>query len=99
MITDLCSGYKADFERIRAAVEHREPDLVPLGELVVDDEVKSALIGREVLSDKDRVDFHVMAGYDFLTAYASTGLSRKPMASNEQRTSETRTSYGKKELG
>jgi uroporphyrinogen decarboxylase len=36
-------------ERVRAAIEHREPDLVPVGEWIVDYEPAARVLGRETL--------------------------------------------------
>ena len=86
--------YKQDFDRVRITVSHKEPDIVPLGELHIDDEVIKAFLNTDNIDNKRKIDFFVNAGYDFVTAYASTGLTKQPVVSNEQRVSETDTSYG-----
>ena len=59
---------KPDFERFRAAVQHRETDRVPFYELLVDYGIQSRFIGREVSADdlKSQVEFWASAGYDFI---------------------------------
>ncbi len=55
-----------DWERIRKAVRHEEPDRVPLLEALVEYPVQSQFLGREVTADdiKSQVEFYYNAGYD-----------------------------------
>ena len=57
-----------DFERIRRAVAHEEPDRVPLCEASVDYAIQSRLLGREVAAwDLEaQVEFWLKAGYDYV---------------------------------
>ena len=57
-----------DFNRIVAALEHREPDRVPLVEAIIDYEIQSQFLGRAVTEDDmaTRVEFWSQAGYDFI---------------------------------
>jgi len=56
-----------DFARLqRALFLDGKPDRVPLIELYVDDQVKSAYLGRPVRGLRDEVDFWISAGYDYV---------------------------------
>jgi uroporphyrinogen decarboxylase len=57
---------KPDFARVRRTLLLQgEPDYVPLFDSL-DKQIKSAFMGRPVVSLKDEVDFAVAAGYDFV---------------------------------
>ncbi|MGD0113601.1 MAG: hypothetical protein ABSD48_17220, partial [Armatimonadota bacterium] len=56
-----------DFSRVRTALLLQgEPDRVPLAEGGIDGEVKTAFLGRPIVSLADEVEFWVKAGYDFV---------------------------------
>jgi len=57
-----------DFERIRKAVAHEEPDRVPLIEALVEYPIQSKFLGREVTDDdlEAQVEFWASAGYDYI---------------------------------
>jgi len=55
-----------DYRRLLAAIEHSEPDRVPLAELGFDSAVKEAFLGRRVRGVCDEVEFWWRAGYDYL---------------------------------
>lgn len=56
-----------DFARIRKVLTLQgKPDRPPLGEFLVDNTIKEAVLGRAILSMKDEVDFWVQAGYDYV---------------------------------
>jgi len=59
---------KPDFNRFLAAVDHRETDRVPLGEILIDYAIQSRFLGREVVADDwaSQVEFWSRAGYDYL---------------------------------
>lgn len=59
---------KPDFERFRKAVNHQEPDRVPLCEALVGYGIMSQFLGREVTPDDvaAQVEFWARAGYDFM---------------------------------
>lgn len=58
---------KPNFERVRRALLLQgEPDRVPLMELEVHQQIKSAFLGRAVKGPADDVEFWVKAGYDFV---------------------------------
>ena len=59
---------KPDFNRFLAAVQHRETDRVPLGEILIDYSVQSTFLGRTVTADDlaGQVEFWSRAGYDFI---------------------------------
>jgi len=57
-----------DFGRIRKTAQHKEPDRVPLCEVLVEYPIQSRFLGREVKS-KDlasQVEFWAKAGYDYI---------------------------------
>ncbi len=56
-----------DFTRLRAALLlEGKPDRVPLIELFVDNQVKSAFLGKRAASLQDEVEFWILAGYDYV---------------------------------
>ena len=56
-----------DFSRLRAALLlEGKPDRVPLIELYVDNQVKSAFLGRPIRSLRDEMEFWILAGYDYV---------------------------------
>ena len=59
---------KPDFNRFLAAVQHRETDRVPLGEILIDYSIQSKFLGRTVTADDlpGQVEFWSKAGYDFI---------------------------------
>jgi uroporphyrinogen decarboxylase len=59
---------KPDFNRFLAAVNHRETDRVPLGEILIDYSIQSRFLGRPVTADDlaAQVEFWSRAGYDFI---------------------------------
>jgi len=58
-----------DFGRLLAAFKRKEPDRVPLIELMVDEEVKVAFLGHPLTSMADEVEFHLAAGYDHVSLF------------------------------
>ncbi len=57
-----------NFERLKKAIHHEEPDRLPLAEALVAYEIQSLFLGRKV-SDSDlqsQVEFWTKAGYDFI---------------------------------
>ena len=54
------------FDRVLSALQHVEPDRIPLGEVWIDPEVKDAYMGVPVRTLKDDVEFWRTAGYDFI---------------------------------
>jgi uroporphyrinogen decarboxylase len=59
---------KPDFDRFKAAVQHQEPDRVPLCEAIVGYSIMSRFLSREVGPDDlaSQVEFWIKAGYDFV---------------------------------
>jgi uroporphyrinogen decarboxylase len=59
---------KPDFNRFLAAVNHRETDRVPLGEILIDYSIQSQFLGRTVTADDlpAQVEFWSKAGYDYI---------------------------------
>lgn len=59
---------KPDFNRFLAAVNHRETDRVPLGEILIHYSIQSKFLGRAVTADDlaGQVEFWSKAGYDFI---------------------------------
>lgn len=60
--------FKPDFERIRKAARHQEPDRVPLCDVLIEYPIQSKFLGREVTADDmaSQVEFWTKAGYDFI---------------------------------
>ncbi len=57
---------KSNFERLRTTLLGGQADRVPLMELAVDVKVMGAYLGREIRDTRDRVDFALAAGYDYV---------------------------------
>ncbi len=57
-----------DFERIRKAARHEEPDRVPLCEVLVEYPIQSRFLGKEVTPDdiESQIAFWAGAGYDYI---------------------------------
>lgn len=57
-----------NFERLKKALHHEEPDRLPLAEALVAYEIQSLFLGRKVTDSdlKSQVEFWVQAGYDFI---------------------------------
>jgi uroporphyrinogen decarboxylase len=55
-----------DFERLKRAIHHEEPDRLPLIEVLVAYEIQSQFLGRKVEDSdlKSQVEFWAKAGYD-----------------------------------
>ena len=58
-----------DFGRLLDTLKRREPDRVPLIELVVDEEVKTAFLNRPLTNVKDEVEFWMATGYDYVPLF------------------------------
>ncbi len=59
------------FERVRRALLRQgEGDRVPLFELSIDKRIKAQLLGREVRTPQDEIEFWRAAGYDFVAVRA-----------------------------
>jgi uroporphyrinogen decarboxylase len=65
------SHRKPDFNRLRTALQCRQPDHVPALELFHDIEVKEAFLGRELKTLQDDIEFHYAAGYDYYSAWVT----------------------------
>jgi uroporphyrinogen decarboxylase len=59
---------KPDFERLRKAVSHQEPDRVPLCEVLIEYPIQSKFLGREVtaVDIASQIEFWTKAGYDYV---------------------------------
>jgi uroporphyrinogen decarboxylase len=59
---------RPDFNRFLAAVNHRETDRVPLGEILIDYSIQGRFLGRPVAAEDlaSQVEFWSKAGYDFI---------------------------------
>ena len=53
-------------ERVLTALNHEEPDRVPIAELGVDQPVKEAFLGKPVCDVRADVEFWWRAGYDYI---------------------------------
>lgn len=64
---------RPDFNRFLAAVNHRETDRVPLGEILIHYSIQSKFLGRTVTADDlaGQVEFWSKAGYDFIPVTVS----------------------------
>ncbi len=57
-------GRKPDFNRLKASLNHQEPDCVPLFEMAIDPEIKTQFMGRSLKGHADEIEFYETAGYD-----------------------------------
>jgi uroporphyrinogen decarboxylase len=76
-----------DFGRLAAALARRQPDRVPLIELMVDEEVKTAFLGRPITSMRDEVEFWLAAGYDYVPLWVLNITPRKVVVIDSHQTS------------
>ena len=62
-----------DFNRFLSAVNHKETDRVPLGEILIDYSIQSEFLGRTVTADDlaSQVEFWAQAGYDYIPIIVS----------------------------
>jgi len=62
------SEIRPDFSRVATTLQHKEPDRVPLAEILVCYEIQSQFLGRKVTDDdlRSQVEFWSQAGYDFI---------------------------------
>lgn len=58
-----------DYNRLITTLWGGQADRVPLLELIVDPEIKSAYLGRPIMSVADDIEFWYQAGYDCVTVY------------------------------
>ncbi len=55
---------KTDFDRVRAALNHEEPDCVPVWETTIEPEIKQQFMGRPLKGHAEEMEFFKLAGYD-----------------------------------
>ena len=55
---------KTDFERLRATLNHQEPDYVPLFEMGIEPEIKQQFMGRPLDGHAEEIEFFQTAGFD-----------------------------------
>ena len=65
-------NFDPDYQRLLKTLRGGEADRVPLLELIVDPEIKSAFLGRPLASAADDIEFWHRAGYDCATVYPET---------------------------
>jgi len=65
-------GFEPDFENLKTVLKGGRGYRVPNAELVIDREIKEALLGRSVESVADEVEFRYQAGYDYV--WLSVGM-------------------------
>lgn len=74
-----------DFERLRKVLLlEGKPDRVPLVELIVDNIVKEAFLGKKILSMKEEVEFWFKAGYDYVSLCPPYDFKIKYQSSKEK---------------
>ena len=59
---------KPNFERLKRAIHHEEPDRLPLAEALVAYEIQSQFLGKKVTDSdlRSQIEFWVKSGYDFI---------------------------------
>ena len=65
-------GYEPDFDNLQSVLRVGRGHRVPPAELVIDQELKEAFLGRPVVGVADEVEFRYQAGYDH--AWISVGM-------------------------
>ena len=79
MLSD--KGFKPDFERVKAALEFREPDRVPNFESFVSCKVREKILGRNIPDGlAGELSYRTQFGYDFL--YLVPPYKKPPIYSN-----------------
>src|ERR1039458_4262195 len=61
-----------DSQRLIRTLRGGQADRVPILELIVDSEIKSAYLGRHLATVADDIEFWHRAGYDYATIYPET---------------------------
>jgi len=63
-------SFAPDFSRLRKVLTRQgEPDRVPFYELFADNEIMEAILGRSVRTVRDRVDYQIKLGYDYVVTW------------------------------
>jgi len=65
-------GYEPDFDNFKTVLQGGRGHRVPIAELVIDQELKEAFLGRPLSGMADEVEFRYQAGYDY--AWVSVGM-------------------------
>ncbi|MEK6646504.1 MAG: uroporphyrinogen decarboxylase family protein, partial [Candidatus Firestonebacteria bacterium] len=71
-----------------------EPDRVPMAELLMNQSVKDAFLGRPVLTVKDDVEFWYKAGYDYVGLRIDSKLTHEMMKKNAGIQTSSKSSVG-----
>ncbi len=61
---DAKGDRKPDFDRLKAALNHQEPDFVPIVEMSIEPEIKEQFMGRPLKGHAEEMEFFRTAGYD-----------------------------------
>ena len=78
--TPSLTGRQPDFERLRTAIKRQEPDCVPFADLIVEEDVRAAFLGRPIRGFADDIEFWACAGYDYLPVALSIIKPGRAMA-------------------
>jgi uroporphyrinogen decarboxylase len=80
-------GYEPDFTNFENVLRGGRGHRVPLAELVIDQELKEAFLGRPLVGVADEVEFRYQAGYDY--AWVSVGMIDPAGTVNRERVRES----------
>ena len=83
---------KPDYQRLKSALKHQEPDLVPLFEMGIEPEIKQLFMGHSVQGHAQEIEFFETAGFDaypvslsVINANTKSNANLKPVETdNEQ---------------
>ncbi len=79
---------KTDFDRVRTALNHQEPDWVPITEISVEPEIKELFMGRPIQGFAEDIKFYRAAGYDMYPVSLSVVSVNVRSAEGTEQTSE-----------
>lgn len=81
---------KTDFERLKAALNHQEPDYVPIFEMGIEPEIKQQFMGRPVKGYVEEIEFYQTAGYDvYPVSLTVVSVSKSTLEDTRKDSSQT----------
>ena len=82
---------KPDYQRLKSALKHQEPDLVPLFEMGIEPEIKQLFMGHPVQGHAQEIEFFETAGFDaypvslsVINANTKSNANLKPVETNDE---------------
>ena len=78
---------KPDYERLKTALKHQEPDYVPLFEMGIEPEIKQFFMGKSVEGHAQEIEFFETAGFDaYPVSLSVINVHLKPVEGKDSQT-------------